>query len=195
MSRESLTESEMIFEKLSKELPHGAMATNTHIQLLSHALSTAFIAQRLDIEKEHQHLSQRLFPGYTMLHFAALVPGHAAFTGHLIDARCNVDLQGANGLTPLHIAVKEERESVMKQLIAARCNVDPEGQNGATPLYISASLGNPFVTEMLINARCNVDPQTKDNGSTPLHCAAIRGHAAVTKLLITARCNLDQKTT
>jgi ankyrin len=171
------------------------MATKTDMKLLSQAVATAIISQSVEIEIEHQQLSQRLFPGYTMLHFASLVPGHAAFMGHLIAARCNVDLQGANGLTPLHIAVTGERESVVKQLIEARCNVDAEGQNGATPLYISVHLGNPFVTEMLINARCNVDPQTQDNGTTPLHCAALRGAAAVTKLLITARCNLDQQTT
>ena len=51
------------------------------------AIVTAIIIENVDIDIDNQHLRQRLFPGNTMLHLAAMVTGHAAVTGQLIAAR------------------------------------------------------------------------------------------------------------
>ena len=65
----------------------------------------------------------------TPLHSAAEM-GHAAVTGQLIAAPCNMDLQDKN-----------EHDSVMKHLLAACCNVDLQTKRGFTSLQLAQRAG------------------------------------------------------
>jgi hypothetical protein len=42
----------------------------------------------------------------------------------MIEACCNIDVQAANGDTPLYAAAHNGHSAVTKQLIEARCNVN-----------------------------------------------------------------------
>jgi len=67
----------------------------------------------------------------------AIFGGYSTVTKELIQARCDIDLQGENGGTPLHFAAQVGNVPITEQLIAAGCNVNIQLKNGCTPLFIA----------------------------------------------------------
>jgi ankyrin repeat protein len=93
--------------------------------------------------------------GATPLHFAA-ANGHAAVTKQLLAARSNVDLQMANGDTPLHTVArmgKKGHAAVTKQLLAARCNVDLEENAGRTAMQLAEVKGHAGIATLIRNKK------------------------------------------
>ena len=108
-------------------------------------------------------------------------------TNHLIEARCNMDLQDgdghAHGVTPLFITVINGHAFVTKQLIEARCDVDLQRNDGGTPVYTAAHQGHASITEQLMGRALRGKSLVSHgirNGElttkTCAHCAA-RAHA------------------
>jgi len=92
-----------------------------------------------------------------------------------------------HGLTPLHWAVKNGHEGVVKILLKCE-DVHPNAQDtkhGRTPLVWAVKQGHEGVVRLLLQRR-DVDPNTADieHGLTPLHWAANNGHEGVVKLLL-----------
>jgi ankyrin repeat protein len=130
--------------------------------------------------------------------------GNASVVEKLIAARCNVNIQEMNGLTPLFIAAKRGYHAITGQLIAAGCDVDLQTKDerfpvlgepprwclGETALHVAALFGNEAVTKQLIAASCKID-LLEENGQTALHYAVKNGYVAIAEQLIVARCNVD----
>jgi len=79
--------------------------------------------------------------------------GHESVTYMLIEALCNMHLQGEDGATPLHIAVFNGQVAVTTQLLAAGCNVDHQDEDGFSPLHCAAQADGKNLTEAPICQR------------------------------------------
>ena len=66
------------------------------------------------------------------------------------------------GFTPLHIACKYGRGSVVRQLLDKDADADVQGRNGLTPLHVATHYGHPTVVSVLL-----------DGGASPHHTAKV----------------------
>lgn len=120
--------------------------------------------------------------GYTALHYAVGV-GDAALADALIAAGADVNAPTKrNFATPLHVAVMQQREDMIRRLLAAGANVGAANSNGQSALHFAAYRGDEAIARALLAA--GAAPALKDaGGRTPLDWAAHRGHAGAVDLL------------
>jgi ankyrin repeat protein len=67
-------------------------------------------------------------PGWTPLHYAA-TGGHVAMTRWLLEESAYIDAESPNGTTPLMMAARQARQSIVELLIAE--GADPTARNEA----------------------------------------------------------------
>jgi len=88
------------------------------------------------------------------------------------------------GLTPLHLAVKLNRLTLVEMLIAAGANVNvADGKSGHTPLHLAAEAGRLDIVELLLAKRADVQLSSY-YGCTPMQAASARAHNKIVKLLV-----------
>jgi ankyrin repeat protein len=87
-----------------------------------------------------------------MLHLAALL-GHHEILMILIDRTgAKPDCVNAQLATPLHLACKNDKESVVKFLIGCGVDVNIQDEHGQTPLLICCIHGHKEILSLLIEA-------------------------------------------
>uniref|UniRef100_A0A1I8HQN6 ANK_REP_REGION domain-containing protein n=1 Tax=Macrostomum lignano TaxID=282301 RepID=A0A1I8HQN6_9PLAT len=116
--------------------------------------------------------------GNSALHLA-LMTGRLDMAAVLSDLQCRTDLRNARGHLPLHVAVSENKLSLVRWLfdhckISVRPDAEePEGTQ--SPLHLSATMGNLLVFEYL--QQKNFKPETVcSNKNNCAHYAAIHGN-------------------
>jgi len=88
----------------------------------------------------------------------------------LIKRGANVNIKDKDGKTPLHIAVENNYEDIVKVLIQNNADVNIKDNNGNTPLHIAIMNGNEFIIKELLKAKA--DKNIKNNeGKTPYDLA------------------------
>jgi len=88
------------------------------------------------------------------------------------------------GLTPLHLAVKLNRFTLVEMLISAGANVNvADGKSGHSPLHLAAEAGRLDIVELLLAKRADIQ-LTSYYGCTPVQAAVARAHNNIVKLLI-----------
>ncbi|XP_023328482.1 transient receptor potential cation channel protein painless [Eurytemora carolleeae] len=118
----------------------------------------------------------------------------------LLGCGARIDLVGAgSGLTPLHVAVKHNRNNILKLLIESRPEVDinivsSSFTGGYTPLHTAAEINNIQALQFILQ-HDDVDVDAKDiRGSvTPLLLAVKGKHIQAARCLIENGGNLDHK--
>lgn len=101
----------------------------------------------------------------------------------------DVDAAQADGLTPLHLAVRHNREEVVRSLLAAGANVDATDRWGATPLHEAAEQGRLALARRLLVAGADASLGLVEavgghaQGATASQVAASRGFASLADLL------------
>ncbi|KKQ33248.1 MAG: C-terminus family protein [candidate division TM6 bacterium GW2011_GWF2_37_49] len=96
----------------------------------------------------------------------------------LIARGANVNEQGINGYTPLHLAVNLGNLVIVRILIANHANINAQNDEGETPLLLAIISGFAGVVVELINSGADVNA-TNIYGQTPLDEANwARDHAA-----------------
>ena len=100
----------------------------------------------------------------------------------LIEAGANVDSHDEYRHTPLYIAAKRGKLSMVKILVEKKAAIEKGDRNGMTALSISAYLGNLEMCRLLVGFGSSLSSFDRQK-FTPLHHAAKNGHSAVCKML------------
>ena len=100
----------------------------------------------------------------------------------LVDAGADVKAGSKAGVTPLHVAWRDE--AIVRLLLAHSADVHAKTQIGATPLIVAASAtGSEKVVQLLLDKGADANA-AENRGVTPLIAAAGVGNTAAAKLLL-----------
>ncbi len=102
-------------------------------------------------------------------------------------------IEGNDGQTLLHIAVRNNQLVIAQFLLNQQANIDARDNLGMTPLHWAAYKGNRDMAALLI--KCKAALNAKDfNGLTPLHLATNYGHDRIINLLLDSGADLNART-
>jgi ankyrin repeat protein len=111
---------------------------------------------------------------------------------NLLKQRSNVNTQEADGMAPIHWAVRNDDLATAQLLIRAGANVKAANRYGVTPISLAAANGNAMLVEALLKA--GADPTTAvPDGETILMTAARTGNADAVKALIAHGADVNAK--
>jgi ankyrin repeat protein len=120
----------------------------------------------------------------------AAVRGHDEIIRRLIEAGAEVNIQDADGNSPLHAVVQREVETVENGFerstrILLENGADPNAKNksGITPIHSAAFGGLVPVVRLLLEKGVDVNAKSDEN-ITPLHFAVERGNEETVRLLL-----------
>ncbi|XP_032417950.1 LOW QUALITY PROTEIN: caskin-1 [Xiphophorus hellerii] len=113
-------------------------------------------------------------------------PGKAKLLG--ATKRVNVNIQDADGLSPLHHAALSGNKELIALLLEAQAAVDIKDHKGMRPLHYAAWQGKTEPMKMLLKAGSSVNGQS-DEGQIPLHLSAQHGHYDGSEMLLQHQSN------
>uniref|UniRef100_A0A3Q2EAL2 Uncharacterized protein n=1 Tax=Cyprinodon variegatus TaxID=28743 RepID=A0A3Q2EAL2_CYPVA len=102
--------------------------------------------------------------------------------------RVNVNIQDADGLSPLHHAALSGNKELISLLLEAQAAVDIKDNKGMRPLHYAAWQGKTEPMKMLLKAGSSVNGQS-DEGQIPLHLSAQHGHYDGSEMLLQHQSN------
>ena len=134
--------------------------------------------------------------GYTALHYSCKYAyGCANMVRTLVNHKANVNARTDSGDTPLTLAVRHGRDSVVHALSDYNCEVYAKDKNAYTALlHLSCERGYVGLVRTLVTERkADVNVRT-DSGDTPLTLAAKHKHDNVVHALLSdSQCLVDAK--
>ncbi|XP_058497011.1 caskin-1 isoform X4 [Solea solea] len=113
-------------------------------------------------------------------------PGKAKLLG--AAKRVNVNIQDADGLSPLHHAALSGNKELIALLLEAQAAVDIKDNKGMRPLHYAAWQGKTEPMKMLLKSGSSVNGQS-DEGQIPLHLSAQHGHYDGSEMLLQHQSN------
>ncbi|XP_053709040.1 caskin-1-like isoform X13 [Synchiropus splendidus] len=113
-------------------------------------------------------------------------PGKAKLLG--AAKRVNVNIQDADGLSPLHHAALSGNKELISLLLEAQAAVDIKDNKGMRPLHYAAWQGRTEPMKMLLKSGSSVNGQS-DEGQIPLHLSAQHGHYDGSEMLLQHQSN------
>lgn len=128
------------------------------------------------IENESEGLNR------SPLHIAAGL-GDARKIKALIDQGEDINTCDKEGLTPLLMALLENRLDVVDLLLEHNIDVNIPDKDGTLPISVAAGLGKAAIVSKLIAKGSKINHQEKD-GCSPLHYACHQGHEEIIKMLL-----------
>jgi len=124
------------------------------------------------------------YPNETALHWAAS-EGDKDLVALLIENGADVNAKDHNGVTPLHAALlngRESSEQVVDLLLAKGARVNEKDDHGATPLHEAAVYDEMSAAVALLAAGADVNAQD-NQGQTPLDLAKAYNYTELANLL------------
>ncbi|CAH0044490.1 unnamed protein product, partial [Clonostachys solani] len=120
--------------------------------------------------------------GYPALH-VAVTNRHHKCAQVLIEAGADVNLQAANGFTPLMLAAAYHEIGIMRLLLSRgdscsrtdrrqRCHANEKNRNGRIALHVAANSCNPETVQLLLEEGASTS-ERDSYGYTPLHFVAL----------------------
>jgi len=144
----------------------------------------ALIAQRANVNAAHGD-------GMTALHWAA-ERGDSAMTTVLIRAKAKTGARTRIGdYTPLHIAAKGGRGSIVKALLGAGSDAKALTTSGATALHFAAAAGDTISINALLDRGVDANAREHEWQQTPLIFAATNGRAGAVRVLMRRGADAD----
>ncbi|XP_069022711.1 caskin-1 isoform X4 [Embiotoca jacksoni] len=113
-------------------------------------------------------------------------PGKAKLLG--AAKRVNVNIQDADGLSPMHHAALSGNKELISLLLEAQAAVDIKDNKGMRPLHYAAWQGKTEPMKMLLKAGSSVNGQS-DEGQIPLHLSSQHGHYDGSEMLLQHQSN------
>src|ERR1041384_3951124 len=99
---------------------------------------------------------------------------------------------GADGTTPLHLAVRADDLAKVNQLLAAGADAKAANRYGITPLYLACENADPAMIERLLKA--GADPNsTSTEGETALMTVARTGAVEAARVLLDHGAKVDAR--
>lgn len=150
------------------------------------ALAIAFLSGCVELPKSAEL-------GHILLIEASKPDSNSAKVTELIKSGADVNVQGANGLTPLMRAAGQGRPDIVEILLQAGANIDAKDIEGKTSLMgVAMSNVEPDVAKVLIRHGAKLDERA-NSGDTALIFAAKFGHEQVAREIINAGAKLHEK--
>ncbi|KAJ0033591.1 hypothetical protein NQD34_000698 [Periophthalmus magnuspinnatus] len=113
-------------------------------------------------------------------------PGKAKLLG--AAKRVNVNIQDADGLSPLHYAALSGNKELISLLLEAQAAVDIKDNKGMRPLHYAAWQGKTEPMKMLLKSGSSVNGPSEE-GQIPLHLSSQHGHYDGTEMLLQHQSN------
>ncbi|KAJ5491763.1 hypothetical protein N7539_003330 [Penicillium diatomitis] len=86
---------------------------------------------------------------------------HERIVHLLLSNGANVNVQNANGQTPLHIAAQHGHLGIVRLLLASKfIDVNIQDHRGATPLHLASENGHAMVVTLLVEHDARLDVRT-----------------------------------
>jgi ankyrin repeat protein len=123
------------------------------------------------------------------IHWAAS-EGKLASVAFLLDRKVDINIQDANGCTPVIIATQHNHQECVVYFIHKGADMTLSDNNGDTAIHWSAYKGFVEMTGLLAHSMPRAINSTDNFGQVPLHLAALRGNHDVVEYLI-YDCNAD----
>jgi ankyrin repeat protein len=117
------------------------------------------------------------------LHDAAR-KGDLATVETLLAEGARIDERGANGETPLILAILAGKDAVAELLVAKGADVMARNEGGLTPLHAAAYTGSKSIAELLLDRGAALQDRANKAGATPLLVAAEENQVDVADFLI-----------
>lgn len=122
--------------------------------------------------------------GWTALHWASQ-EGYESIVSDLIGSGALVNLQDPSGITPLALAVGQERKDVVATLL--RHGADPHlriaAYGNGSALHLACAWGQLEMVRLLVGASAERPNERDDEGMTPLDHAESGGFSSVAHYL------------
>ena len=152
------------------------------------------------IEHDKANINVKTSSSLNLLTAALVYSGNPEIIKMILDAGADANAKGADGSTPLWMAVVSSAAApevikitpeVIKMLLDAGANVNyrnnAEDFDGMTPLMFAALGSRPEVIKMLLDAGANVNDRENKYGATALVMAAANNaNPEVTRILLRA---------
>lgn len=126
-------------------------------------------AQAIEYIEQGANINQRDGFHKTFLHVLAHYPKGLSIARALLDKGLDPNSKGPDLYTPLHSAVYEGNEELIRLLIKYKANVDAQDRIGNTPLHMAVARAEVGIVKQLLEARANLHLVDRMHGDTPLH--------------------------
>ncbi|KUJ18648.1 putative ankyrin repeat protein [Mollisia scopiformis] len=126
-------------------------------QILSYLLEMGYTANQWQFCASEEDLGPERWP---ILCWALEQPEKRISTSvieMLIDAGANVNYTSKTGVSPLWLAIRNQRVEIVSKLIDRGVNVSIEDSEGITPLALASSMNNIALMECLLKSDAEVD--------------------------------------
>lgn len=97
---------------------------------------------------------------------------------------------GDEGLTPLHLAIKNNQLQTARLLVRQKASQEIPDQKGRQPILLAAEKGWDLLVKDLLKQRKMPNVRDED-GNTPLCLAAAKGHEKVVKMLLESGADME----
>lgn len=120
----------------------------------------------------------------TALHLS-IIRGNSQLTFGLLKRDADPNAEDKESMTPIHYAVKFEREEIVKFLLETNSQIDINKINkmGMTPLHFAVFTGNINIVKLLLEYNA-ITSTTNYEGKTTLHSAVEMGNLEIVKMLL-----------
>ena len=127
--------------------------------------------------------------GLHAMHLAAHV-GSKEVVKVLSEAKCKLDVQDNEGLTPLMWAIHAEQFGIAFDLMHYGADVTLCSNSGLHAMHLAAQVGSKGLIEKLLSLNVSPDVQQK-NGVTPLHLSIYTNDIEISKVLLSNGANVN----
>lgn len=108
---------------------------------------------------------------------------HTQTTSEVVGPDNLIHSEGVKGITPLHLAVQNQSESVVEVLLNKGANPNSLNEYQLSPLMKAAQKNNTKIIQLLLDFNANIEERNVE-GKTPLWLAAKSNSTEAAKLLI-----------
>ena len=116
---------------------------------------------------------------------------------YFVSQGTNVDAQGRDRNTPLHLAIRSGNTNVIKFLVSNRADVNAKGDQSYSPLGLALRIGDTETIKFLVSSGADVNARGNYHTSTctPLHRAALDGNVEIVKFFVSKGADVNARGT
>lgn len=116
--------------------------------------------------------------------------GLEAVVNELLRAGSDINAQGGDFRSPLHVAMARGYEKIVEILIDQGADINAQGGRYGNALHFASSEGNEKIVELLIERGADINAHGGRYGNA-LQAASSKGHKSVVKILLERGADVD----